>query len=225
MDEELRAHPDDLVALMRAGRLSPERVAMAAYLGDARALATGLEPWKPAYPLWIIAGRHARPWPARVLLTGRSSLTTRERAWLLCLCAEHAVAKGWSHGPEAAETLQAVRRWCRGEAPADDAYACARALAQVVDRLEARIRASLIDAEAIHGRNAGSAVYHAAILAASEFLEPADEPIDASIAYAAEVGGASEEAWQDQAIAAVLLDPNWPPWAQQNSLPLEAGWM
>lgn len=50
MDSELRANPDDLVALLRAGRLSRERVAMAAYLGDQRALATGVEPWEPPEP-------------------------------------------------------------------------------------------------------------------------------------------------------------------------------
>ena len=105
VDEHLRANPNDLVALMRAGRLSAERVAMAAYLGDERALPTGVKPWVPP------GDRGVGSTTQRLLGAG---LTHRERVWLACLCAER-LGKRQGGAPESIEAIRAMQlvstRW------------------------------------------------------------------------------------------------------------------
>lgn len=192
VDEQLRANPDDLVALMRAGRLAPERVAMAAYLGDERALATGVEPWvpPPSYRTSVTA---------RLLEAG--GLTRREGVWLACLCAERRLSLD-DGGPESAEAMRVTRAWCRGQADESEVVAVLSAVTQ---------------AEDVAGPTGGpTSGRTAAILATSTALsdwtseDETDTP--ANVALLVALRDPAEQAWQAQAIAAVLLDPEWPPW-------------
>lgn len=111
MDRQLRARPNDVNTLMRAGRLSRDRVAMAAYLGDLRALEAGVEPWQADEPPgpW--------QWPVRFVLR-YGPLTPRQRVGLVGICAEHAPLSGTGR-----KTMKVVWRWCRGEATAKEVSA------------------------------------------------------------------------------------------------------
>ena len=191
MDEQLRANPDDLVALMRAGRLSRERVAMASYLGDERALATGVKPWRPprARPEWVS--------PARFLMH-HAALTHRQRVWLACLCCEHVLDTEESKlAAEAA--LSVTRRWCLGKADWHEVYRAHNPL-DADSSVAFRLAPTVIDAglgpDSERLASPGSC---AGAVKSAEGSRPIEER-------------EAEQAWQAQAIAAVLLDPTWPPW-------------
>lgn len=201
MDSELRANQDDLVALLRAGRLSHERVAMAAYLGDERALLTGVEPWEPPEPLpeWC--------WRARfVLLFG--DLTSQECAWLSALVSARAIDGLWPDDSIPAIAVRATRAWCLGEGTEADASEAAKSAWQVAflasreAESSKRSRAALAAMETAH--------------AATPERERAGGAAGSGALEAARAGDdyAAEQSWQARAIADVLLDPSWPPWVE-----------
>jgi hypothetical protein len=213
MDEQLRANPADLVALMRAGRLSPERVAMAAYLGDERALATGVEPWEPPKKRQKKHGL-ARP----VLRFG--DLTDRQRVWLACLCVRGMLDRHWrGEGlPQLTEALELTRAWCRGEVVAEADQA--RALGAPAFAL------GELDVDDDPEETVAGQVSHAvSFVVEAAFGAPPTNPtyqrptedclraIDAALSVA-DAEGADDEPWQAQALADGLLDPAWPPWEE-----------
>lgn len=104
VDEDLRAKPGDLVTLMRAGRLSLDRVALAAFLGDPRAMATGVAAWTPPSAPYTVP--HSPSY--KVLRWGQ--LSRRARVWLAATLAEAEV-----NDPSAMTVLQIIKQWCRGE--------------------------------------------------------------------------------------------------------------
>lgn len=193
VDEQLRANPDDLVVLMRAGRVSPERVAMAAYLGDERALATGVETWA--------AGDDGAQSRARSVIR-LGQLSKRARVWLVTACASHAVP------PEAEEIhrfLQRVEQWCRGLS--DQIHLTPTAAEAIQDsegkgwRLKTHEdpwRLSFVPF-GLSQAAAGTKDAEKLLLATLDTVTGDDE---------------AEQAWQAQAIAAALLDPDWPPWEE-----------
>ena len=209
VDEQLRANPDDLVALMRAGRLSRERVAMAAYLGDERAAATGVEPWVPVYSDWT---HRSGPAPLSWEVVGFGELTKRQRVWLAAICAERALEhfprlredQVWSH------LLKLARAWCRSEGSDAERQAASLAAPAEADQFEA----------AGFTPNQEAAAWSAvqvleATLPYEDLRSRTLEAVASAIAARShEDKRDAEQAWQAQAMAAVLLDPTWPPWEE-----------
>ena len=241
MDEQLRAQPDDLVALMRAGRLTPERMAMAAYLGEARALATGVEPWKP------VRRRHRRrlgvDWPARIFVEC-APLPPKARVWFAALAAGRAL-EGWGAASEdAALGHAAVVRWCVGDAGIEDLellyeafqrpgaiddanpspHTCLRlavshALNAAYWSAGGEIPAD-VDAHGPRGTSRRERVVPLMCGIALAFSSMASDGEHWSSQVVARMPppdrwpDAPESVAQARAIAAALLDPTWPPWGE-----------
>jgi hypothetical protein len=141
VDEQLRAKPDDVLTLLRAGRLTADRVAMAAYLGDERALATGVQPW--VVP--DADDEQIRTTNPMYRFLRRGVLSRRERVWLACLLAERVVQRGWPGHLGLQRAISTARRWCQGEVTPQEALEAAgqvererQALPEVTDPEDAR---------------------------------------------------------------------------------------
>jgi hypothetical protein len=192
----------DLVALMRAGRLEPSRVSMAAYLGDERALATGVEPWVPSphdpQPGWG---------PVTLLFLG-GHFSRREAVHLACLCVERVVALHWGGGPEPLSAVRAAQAWCLGALTREEASVAAWSAHTAMVRARDVSRADLDPGVA----------FSAAVVAHAVSREGDQEWRDCAAASTRTMHE-DELAWQAQAVAEVLLDPDWPPWRQDTPRP------
>lgn len=127
MDDRLRRQERlgqlDVLDLLRAGRLDPHRVALAAFLSHERALAAGVPPWAPRSPE---TRPDSRPLLPLELLLADDGLTARQRVALLlgpvARGVERMTAEASAHSTEAAElsgsanaVLRSTERWVRGE--------------------------------------------------------------------------------------------------------------
>jgi hypothetical protein len=191
----------ELADRLRAGQLSAERVALAAYLGHPSAgLVTS--PWEPPQEL--------NTWPAQVVVT-LAPLSLPQRVWLACLCAEHALAVALPDRREPIAALASARRWCRGEVEAEE----------VVASLPPHLQRA---ADGPHGRAAASAAARAAFCAAESPREGAGHgalalhhAVEAARArhrhhnserpewLPLELAEEAEQAWQAAAMAESLL--------------------
>jgi hypothetical protein len=217
VDAQLRANPQDLTTLLRAGRLSPLRVALAAYLGDQRALATGGEPWERAGDE---LGRWT--WPARYVLQ-HADLSQRERVWLGAACAQRAVQEH-SPEPELLAFLEAVRAWCCGDLRKPPTLTPSSGQVDYDDPRH-KVRQALRHLRsAMRGERVPTAIgwVASASVYAFEVERRARQRAGWAAVWVRVTGRSSEpppgalsrdeEAWQARAIADVLLDPAWPGW-------------
>lgn len=119
MDEQLRrlerTNEVSVLDWLRAGRLAPAHVALAAYLGDPRALATGVQPWAPTSSASV-------RFPVACVVS-EAELTDRQRVWLACTAVLPRRQLPPGPGPLQARLTElggavfdAVCRWCEGRA-------------------------------------------------------------------------------------------------------------
>ena len=198
------------MTLVRAGRLTAERVALAGYLDDARALATGIAPWVPA-------AAERGVWKARLLLS-QHEFSPKQLVWLVSLCVEVA-RENWSGGSELDDAIALVRRWCTADVPDAELQAGSQTMAQAASsqpvlRSESQVGAPPgSDSDVVHPT--GAAAFN--LLCATFSKSPASDAL-----IAVTLAGSYSLTVQDrqaEAVAQALLDPSWPPWAPGEAVP------
>lgn len=212
-----QAHVALLQEYLRMGVLSPERISMAAYLGNPAARAVGLPP--PPGPGEVTWVRNSR---AHEILD-RAAIAPRHATLFAADCATRALVRSAGYGDspvyaQAHEVIALARAWVLGDGQADPAEA-ARAMWESPEYRRLDLQGSVPGSWAV--KSAEVAGYGARqppkewarslfqyTIWSSEHLgtEGGREPGDPARSAAAD----QEVLWQDAHLANALLSPSWP---------------
>ena len=199
-----------LADLSRAGRLDPERVALAAYLGDRQA-----RECRPPAALRVYAAGASR-WSAVRRVLRHGGLNRQAVLPLLCDMAARALDVAGDDREACEGAIQAARDWAA--CPCDQHQRMAEYASELLEDMHQAGEPAWLDQLDVdmvgHARWAGALAAAGGCAAEAAFaplpgIPPAGERI-AKAAVDAAAEPAREDAWQADYLARHLLDPDWP---------------